>query len=395
MILAKNPRGEDLTVDTGNKTTIVWATGASAVPPHTIMARARFATGDWGAPVAIGHGYAPQVAADGRGNLTAVWLTQRQGFTDGVATARRPAGGRWSDAVRLSDDLRVPGYPDNAEDPYGAAELDLAVSPDGAAVAAWSWGSDDRDQPWRIRAAYRPAAGRWNGQVGVTPASDARHPQVALDARGTVMLVYGRQSFGRPQVLKSRRLVDTGWTKAATIAPEGYGHQLTADRAGDALVVFTADHDQVKATYRPADGRWRPVRTLSTQGGERFAVAMNARGTAQVAVGRDDGAVELISRPRRGPWSMPVSVAHAQSDLFDVLVSLNNDGDTFVGWGGYGLYGKYRPHGGSWSSRSTISPATRVDVLEEASAVVAPHGGAAVLWKQEARPLKARWLSAP
>lgn len=394
--LVSNPRGEWLVVDARNNTTIVWATSWSGSSPRSVVALRRSAQGSWGKPVVIGHGYAPKVAADARGNVTVVWLTQRQGFTDGVATARRPVGGHWSDPMRLSHDVRVPGYPNGGEEPYGAAEVDLAVSPKGAVVVAWSWGSDVRDKPWRIRSVYRPAVGHWGQQVNVTPASQARQPRVGIDAHGTVVLVYGRQLFGHPQALKSRlRLVGVGWTKPATVAAEGYGHSLAVDRAGNAVVVFTPNFNRVEATYRPAGGRWRSARTLSSESGEHFALAMNGRGTALVAMGRSNGRVDLVRRSPHGPWLAPVRVARAGSVVSHVLVALNGAGDTFVGWGGYALYGKYRPHGGSWSRRFTISPDAGVEVLEETFAEVAPKGGVVVMWKQEDLPLKVRWMTAP
>ena len=71
-------------------------------------------------------------------------------------------------------DLRVPGYPQGGEEAYGADDVDLAVSPRGAVVVAWAWGSDGREKPWRIQSAYRPPRGPWREPVDVTPASGAR-----------------------------------------------------------------------------------------------------------------------------------------------------------------------------------------------------------------------------
>ena len=79
--------------------------------------------------------------------------------------------------------------------------------------------------------------------------------------------------------------------------------------------------------------------------------------------------------------------------MSEVVVGLNAAGDTFVGWGTYGLDGKYRPVGGSWSRRYTVSPDAGVEVLEWVAAVTAPEGDVAVLWDQEARPLRMRVLT--
>ena len=82
----------------------VWATTR---PPYEVLARAHAPGGPWGAPTVLGRGYAPVVAVDGQGTVTAAWLTQRRNRTDGVSSARLPAGGGWSPAVHLSDDDHV------------------------------------------------------------------------------------------------------------------------------------------------------------------------------------------------------------------------------------------------------------------------------------------------
>jgi hypothetical protein len=392
--LGWSPWGESLVVDGLNNTAVVSTTRSW---PPAVVVRRRPDGGSWGDRVVLGHGYAPRVAADARGNLTVVWLTRRQGFTDGVVAVRRPVGGRWSDPVRLSHDLRVPGYPKGGEEAYGADDVDLAMSPRGAVVVAWAWGSDAREKPWRIQSAYRPPRGPWREPVDVTPASEARAPQVGIDLQGTATVLYGRQLFGHPQVLKARRRVPgEGWTRPAIVAVEGYGYSLGVDHAGDAVVAFTPDFSAVRAAYRPADGRWGPARTLSPAGSDvnDFALAMNGPGVTAVALGRSGGRVDLVQRPADGPWSAPVLVEPPGTGVSDVVVALNGDGDTFLGWGEYALYGRYLPHGGDWSSRFTISPDAGVEVLESTDAQVAPDGDVAMLWKQEARRLKVRLMTA-
>jgi hypothetical protein len=346
--------------------------------------------------VVVGHGYAPQVAADARGNVTVVWLTQRRGSTDGVAAARRPAGRPWSAPVRLSRDLRVPGYVPEAEGVYGADDLALAVSPRGAVVVAWAWGSDDREKAWRIQSAYRPRGGPWKESRDVTPASGADSPQVGIDAAGEVVMVYGRQLFGHPQVLKARdRVRGEGWTRPTDVAEEGYTHAVAVDRAGNAVVVFSPDFNRVQAVSRPAAGAWGTAENLSPVGAEvnDFALSMNGPGTAIVALARGSGRVDLVQRPPDGPWSTPDPVVPPGSTVFDVVVAQNAAGDTYLGWGGYALYGAYRPHGGTWGERFTVSPDAGVEVLEEQFAGVTPGGDVVVLWTQEERPLKVRAMT--
>ncbi len=393
--LAPNVQSASLAVDGRSNVTVVWATSSF---PQKVVAVRRRAGGGWSSERVLGRGHAPVVEADARGNVTVVWLQRRQGFTDGVLAVRRPTGGSWSDPVRLTRDRSVPGYPSGGEEPYGAAQVDLAVSPRGAAVVAWTWGSDDRDVPWRIQSAFRPAAGPWRGPVDVTAKGPVRHPLVGIAGDGTATLVHGRQPFGSPQALVSRRRVPgVGWTKPAVVTTEGYAHDLAVDRAGNAVVVFSPDFSTVRSAYRPADGRWRAAVRLSPAGAQvdDFALAMNGPGRAVVAMGRGNGRVDVVERTRLTSWTAPELVAPPGETLCEVVPALNGTGDTFVAWGCYALSGRYRPAGEAWTDPSTISPDSGVEVLESAAAVVAPDGDAVVVWDQEALPFKARVLDVP
>lgn len=393
-ILDDNPWGESLAVDGRGAVTVVWATGPQA---RAIVAVRRTAGGHWGRPVRLGHGSAPQVAADRRGDVTVVWITQRQGHTDGVAAVRRPAGGHWSEPVRLSDDLAVPGYVPGRDEVYGAVTVDLAVSPGGAAVAAWAWGSVARGKAGRIQSAYRPAGRAWDDPVDVTRPVQAWSPEVTMDAEGGAVLVYGRQPFGHPQALLAReRPVGGAWTRAERVTAEGYSPVLASAPDGSSVVAFTPDFESVDAAFRPAGGHWRPARHLSPAGASiaDYEVAMDDGGSAVLALARAHGRVDLVRRPAGGPWSGLDQAVPAGSTVYDVLLALNGPGDLFLGWGGYDLRGAYQPHGGTLGEPATISPDAGAEVLEETHAVVTPAGDVVVLWKQEERPLKVRVLTA-
>jgi hypothetical protein len=265
-------------------------------------------------------------------------------------------------------------------------------------VAAWAWGSDDRDVPWRIQAAVRPAAGPWRAAQDVTPASGARSPQVGIAADRTATVLYGRQPFGHPQQLLARRWrVGSGWTTPATVAAEGYAHTVAVDGAGHAVAAFSPDFSSVRAADRPADGRWRRPERISPAGVQvdDFALAMNRAGRTLVALGRGSGRVDVVERTPRTSWSDPAMVTPRGETVCEVVPALNDAGDSFVGWGCYALFGSYRPADGTWTDPSSISPDSGVEVLESAAAVIAPDGDVTVLWDQEELPLRARSLDVP
>ena len=394
--LADYTRGSAFTVDAHSDTTVVW----EAVTGEVMSVR-RAADGTWTPSEVIGQSHAafgsPQVAADADGNLTAVWITQQEGVTDGVMAATWTAVSGWSDPVSISQDRSVATYPSDGIGPWGAAHLSMAVSPKGAAVVAWDWGSEERNKPWRIQSVYHRPGHGWSHAGDVTRARGYRSPQVGISADGTVVLLYARQPMAHPQALFSqRRHPGKGWTSATTVAGKGYGEQLAVDRAGDAVVVFTPNWSSVMATYRPSGNRWRTARRLSPAGvrvNDHFSLAMNGRGKALVAMGRTHGRVDLVQRRPHTAWTTPVPVVTSSDSSQLVEVALNGSNDTFLGWGEYALLGQYRPDGGSWSSGFTVSPDPGADVLDSISAQVAPNGDVIVLWAQEDHPLYVRVMT--
>jgi hypothetical protein len=397
-IIATSPRGSSLAVDAHNNSWVVWEAlhGAIKVVERT-------AGGIWGRPREIARTNSamadPQVAADAQGNLTVAWITYRKGFTDGVKAATRNARGGWSRPVRISDDKRIPGYGTDGKGPWGARWLDLAASPKGAVTVAWAWGSEDRNKAWRIQSVFKPAGRRWGDMVQLTEATGAQHPQVGIAADGTVTLLYTRQVLGHPQRLLTRvRVPGAGWSQRTVLTNQGYSPKLLVDRAGDAMVVFMPSDRRIVAVYRPKGRHWGTPRRLSPEGARldgQSAAAMNGRGTAVVAWVGVDGSVNVVRRPRQGPWSMLERVVDAPDQVDAVAVALNGAGDTFLTWGEYGLYGTYMPAGGSWATPVTLSPETEVDVLETIDAQVAPSGDAVVMWDQEGMPLKVRVGTTP
>lgn len=387
--LAPNPQSASIAIDGEGVTTVAWQ---STEYPPSVVVRQRFADGTWGERTVVGQGSEPVVVADRRGVVTVVWFTQREGLSDGVAAARLGRSGSWSDPVTLSEDPGAPGAVVNR-----ASQLDVSANQSGAVVAVWTWGSEDAGVPTRIRSAYRPRSGPWRTAVDVTPANGADEPAVGISGDGTATVVYGVQAFGEPQALAARvRGVGGRWSSSAAVTAEGYDHDVAVAGDGRAVVVFSPDFSGVRAVSRSAAGRWGSPRTL-VKGGELndVDVAVNPAGHFVVGIARGEGRVDFTERGPRGAWSTPVHLAAHGTVASEVMVAIDRAGDTFVGWGEYGVYGRYRAHGSTWSRRLTAWPDAGVDVLEAAFAVMAPTGDVAVLWDQEEEPLRMRVLSTP
>ena len=97
----------------------------------------------------------PQVAVDPQGNAVAVWSAENQGATKRVIRASsRPAGGKWSEPVMISERRGVPG------------DHDVVIDAQGNATAIWSEFVHRRG--FVVRAANRPSGGDWSDPVDLS-----------------------------------------------------------------------------------------------------------------------------------------------------------------------------------------------------------------------------------
>ena len=156
---------------------------------NTIQAAVRPAGGDWADPDDLSdasqNAAEPDVAMDEAGEAVAVW-TRSNGTNDIVQGAVRPAGGDWADPNDLSASGR------NGTSPVVA--MNVAVG----AVAMWDR-SDGTDL--RIQASVRPPGGEWPKPDTLSAAGeDAGFAEVALDAAGNAIAVFGRNGDDGPFV---------------------------------------------------------------------------------------------------------------------------------------------------------------------------------------------------
>jgi hypothetical protein len=142
---------------------------------------------------------------------------------------------------------------------------------------------------YRVRAAVRPADGRW--QPAETLSRLGLNPEVTVDARGDAIAVWE----GRSGVEAAIKPVGGGWLPPQTVQTAGtpsgeepQGPQIASGASGDAIVVAPRQahgHSTgIQAAVRPAGGTFSSAQTISRREnalGPR--IAMNARGDALVA----------------------------------------------------------------------------------------------------------------
>ncbi len=380
-----NPWGASMVVDSRGVTTVVWA--STKTWPHSIKVARRTAAGAWKDPVKVGRGNNPVVAADAKGTVTVAWERERNDLTTGVWAARKVAGKTWSAPVHLSADKAAPGYPDGG-DVRGVSDLALVVHPKGATLVAWEW---TNKTPSKIQAVFRPVRGPWRTVVDLTGATNATNPVAAFGPTGRAWVAYSRAPAHGPTAVKVRdRLLNGTWTSPVRVGTGQLGG-LGVDRYSEVTVAFRKAGAVRTALWSPVAGWQAP--TLATPAGasvQEWAFATNRRGAAVVEYTRPNGRVDAVRRTNQGDWIAPVTLAAPGGNSLPTA-AMNADGDLFAAWGIYGLWAAYRPAGGDWHATMTVQPDTGgVDVLESTASQVAPDGDVALLWDQEARPLRVR-----
>jgi hypothetical protein len=236
---------------------------------------------------------------------------------------------------------------------------------------------------YRVRAAVRPADGRW--QPAETLSRLGLNPEVTVDARGDAIAVWE----GRSGVEAAIKPVGGGWLAPQTVGtPRGdepQGPQVASDASGDAIVVAPLQaHGQastgIQGAVRPAGGTFSPPQTISHHREEAFepSIAMNARGDGIVAwdvQGPTGCLLRAAFRSAGGTWSAPRTVPGGREVCrTSHRVAIDGRGDAIVAWvamRGSAMLVKtaWRGAKGRWSAES---------VLGRASAVAEPGGLAQV-----------------
>lgn len=256
----------------------------------------------------------PQAAIDDRGDAIVVWETYRRSgggecstcmahlVSDGVwAALRRPESG-FGPAIALAGPQRDTGAD------YQLAEPQLALSPSGAAVVAWS------DSAGAVAAFRSPGGGLGPPQRVQGPGFGVRSLAIAADGQafaadrtGRVAVRPAGGAFGAPELLPG------------SASPYGPGARLAANAAGDVLAAYPGARG-VLVSRRPAGGGWSaPLQLTAVGGASERAVAVSDGGLGSVAFAQADGGrtsllVGALS-PDLSPDVAAVGPAGASADM--------------------------------------------------------------------------------
>ncbi|MDW5594942.1 PKD domain-containing protein, partial [Conexibacter stalactiti] len=243
-----------------------------------IEARVRPAGGGWGPAAAISAGgqdaNSPRITLDGSGAAHALWA-RSNGSKTVIEWRMLPAGGSWSPTETLSSAAYSAGYPQ------------LAVSPAGDAVVAWTLGT----APTSVQARLRPAGGAWEASTHDVSASGraANEPLAGIDGSGNATVLWSESDGMHTLVRAAAHPAGGGWSGGGPLSAGGASAgALTLAVAPDGVAVagwarFVGGAVVIEGARRPADGAaWQPAQQLSAGGRNALypQVALDGRGNA-------------------------------------------------------------------------------------------------------------------
>ena len=219
-----------ITVDPSGIATVVWTQFEGV--NHNTRAN-RFVPGvGWGTSVTLGTDaggltqYAPRVASDSAGNVTAVW-TQNAKTTQTLWFSRFVTGSGWTIASL------IPGG-----SPNGADEPALAVDGAGNVTVLWAQIDPVFGHVWANR--FVPGTG-WETATQLDASTEAFSTSVAVDSAGNATAVWIQGTPQAYSVWSARFVPGSGWGAGTRVqAAEGYPSYalVTVDTAGNALAVW-------------------------------------------------------------------------------------------------------------------------------------------------------------
>lgn len=273
-----------------------------------------------------------QVAIAPDGEAVAVWK-RAEGTASIIETASRPPGGDWSPPTPLT----APGR--KAEEP------EIAIGPAGEAVAVW-------EAPVGfvkfVEASWRPRGGEWAPATAISAAGhSAIEPQVAIDEEGEAVAVWtraGENGLFVVEASSSRR--GGAWSQSvplSTSADNNFDPEVAVDPEGEAVAVWTrvlsGSNEIVEGATRPAGGSWpaQPTQlSAPTSLSIEPQVAISPEGEAVAIWATLDAGqhhiIESASRLFAHSWSSPSPVSAPGKSGFEPQIATGPEGEAVAIW---------------------------------------------------------------
>jgi hypothetical protein len=369
------------------------------------MVVTRYAGSSWSSPLRLNSSgstaRAPAVAISPLGEATVVWSqrTSRSRHTRVAVMARSysPAHG-WGTVEQLAvgeDDREGPAL--SIPDPDPRIALDHAGNP----TVSFNLGRTSARE--FIEITSRTRGGRWRRPVAVARTAHCFETQLALDARGEVLLAWIHGSDIVPETFD--------WVEALTLnrdhRPEGspqvlsstqresYGLNLATNARGEAALLWGVEWGvegkggaRVEATTRTSMRRFsRAVALTSRVRSQPSGLVVDARGVATALL--ETTVPESSTHPPKGRWSRPAGISSAPVEQASLAGETQGDlaaiwttrlapapGEQFES---DAIAASLQTHPGYWQSPSLISPPH----ARAAAVATGARGEILVVWEQE------------
>lgn len=280
-----------------------------------------------------------------------------------------------------------------------AGPPEIAIAPDGEAIAAWEGG-----MPTGIQVSTRKPGGDWTSPVMLARASESEGPHVAVSA-GKAVVVWRGVVRGHERetsvVMASTRLRGKGWGKPQNISmekrwreePEGSAPQVAITRGGKVTAIWTAgDENHVatsfirSATQSAKGSEWSaPVALPGSIEGEEAQVGTTPGGEAVAIWGAaydEESGIEVSSRPAHGKWKRAGRLGYP-GPFPQPQLGITSTGEAIGVWLkepedniGAVLEVATRPPGGKWKA-TALAPTS---YSSSPSIVAEPGGRVRVVW---------------
>jgi hypothetical protein len=330
--------GLQIAVDPLGNETAIW--GRRVGRSWVVQSATRSFGGSWSAPVTLSAAGAfdALVAAGPEGNVTAVWLLEREeGWRSVVQSATRSAGGSWSAPVTLSPPRKAARSPQ------------VALDPQGGATAVW-----EEEFSGATQSATRLPGGNWSAPVTLSVAGvRTGWPQVAVDSQGNATAVWAGAVFSGRRIQSHRiqtatRPAGGSWSAPVSISKPGHRHvqdpQIAVSPQGEATAIWQRSNGSylvIQGATRPAGGGWsRPVNitTGHGRGGQHLQLVVDSWGNATaIWEGYDtrpgpNFAIQAAKHPPGGAWSRPTDISRWTKSLGEPQIAVDPQGRSTAIW---------------------------------------------------------------
>lgn len=392
-VLVENSEGVTrdpaIAMDSAGNAIVVWQ---QEDDPRDIWAN-RYDAGSasWGTPVIIDNTdvsvISPKVGMDDNGNAIAVWA-QSDGMNSHEAWANRydANSGSWETAQMIETDSA------------GSTQaFEVAVTPDGDAIAVWRQYDDGRGDIWANH--YDSSGASWGlpELIEENDAGSARDPHVAAGRSGSVMAVWVQDDGSTENVWANRfRPESDSWAGVEVVGdPDagraGYPH-VAMDAYGNAIAVWQQNddirHNLWSSRYDAETTQWSSPILVEAESDSAVAgrIAVDGFGNAVAVWIQADDIWANQFRATNESWSTAQRVASTNSDeVGGPTLGLDETGNAVVVWAqrdGANLNmwaNRLLASTNDWATPELIEADSGLDATWY-DVAVAPNGNAIAVW---------------